>query len=40
MATPKKGYRYQNEVIPGTTTIISRFKDSGALMYWAHQQGK
>ena len=39
MATPKKGYRYQNEVIPGTTTIISRFKDSGALMYWAHQQG-
>jgi hypothetical protein len=28
------------ERVPGTTTIISRFKDSGALMHWAFQQGK
>ena len=39
MATPKKAYLYQHEVIPGTTTLISLFKESGALMYWAHQQG-
>jgi len=26
--------------IPGCTTIISRFKDSGGLLYWAFQQGK
>lgn len=25
--------------IPGTTTVISRFKESGALMYWANQEG-
>jgi hypothetical protein len=28
------------ERVPGTTTIIGRFKDSGALMHWAFQQGK
>ena len=28
------------ERVPGTTTIISRFKDSGALMHWAFQQGR
>lgn len=26
--------------MPGVTTIIGRFKDSGALMYWAFNQGK
>lgn len=26
--------------VPGTTTVIGRFKDSGALMHWAFQQGK
>ena len=25
--------------VPSVTTIISRFKDSGALLYWANQQG-
>ena len=25
--------------VPGVTTIISRFKDSGGLLYWANQQG-
>ena len=39
MATPKKGYRYKNEVLPGTTTIIGRFKDSNALIRWAWKQG-
>jgi hypothetical protein len=28
------------ERVPGTTTVIGRFKDSGALMHWAFQQGK
>ncbi len=41
MATPKGGYFLRDgEKVPGTTTIISRFKESGALMYWAWQQGK
>ena len=26
--------------IPGTTTVIGRFKDSGALMFWAFRQGQ
>lgn len=26
--------------VPGTTTVIGRFKDSGALMHWAFMQGK
>jgi len=25
--------------VPSVTTIISRFKDSGGLLYWANQQG-
>jgi hypothetical protein len=25
--------------LPSVTTIISRFKDSGGLLYWANQQG-
>ena len=33
-------YRLQNgKIVPSVTTIISRFKDSGALLYWANQQG-
>jgi len=40
MATPKAGYRLNGEKIPGTTTIISRFKDSGGLMHWAAEQGR
>lgn len=39
MATPKDGYFYNGKRIPGTTTIIGRFKDSGGLLHWAHQQG-
>jgi hypothetical protein len=27
------------DVVPGTTTIISRFKDSGGLLRWAHNLG-
>ena len=26
--------------LPSVTTIISRFKDSGALLYWANEQGR
>jgi hypothetical protein len=26
--------------IPGTTTVIGRFKESGALIYWAYNRGK
>ena len=41
MPTPKEGYRLADGTrVHGTTTIISRFKDSGALMQWAFRQGK
>lgn len=38
---PKEGYRNAaGEKVPGTTTIIGRFKESGALIYWAWNLGK
>lgn len=40
MPHPKSGYFVDGEKIPGTTTITSRFKDSGALIYWGWQRGK
>lgn len=41
MATPKQGYRLQDGArIPGTTTVVGRFKESGGLLQWAFQQGK
>ncbi len=36
---PYKGYEIDGEKVPGVTTILSRFKESGALMYWAWKQG-
>ncbi len=41
MPTPKAGYHLKNgKQIPGVTTIISRWKESGGLLQWAFQQGK
>jgi len=41
MPTPKKGYfTAKGKKVPGTTTIIGRFKESGALIYWAYNRGK
>ena len=41
MPTPQAGYRLKNGLkVPGTTTIIGRFKDSGALIGWAYNQGR
>lgn len=40
MPTPKKGYYIGKTRVPNVTTIISRFKDSGALMQWAFKQGQ
>ncbi len=41
MATPKQGYRLADGTrVPSVTTIISRFKDSGALMKWAYTTGR
>lgn len=41
MATPKQGYTLPDGTkVPGTTTVIGRFKDSGGLMLWAFNQGK
>jgi hypothetical protein len=41
MPTPKRGYFLKDGTkIPGTTSIIGRFKDSGGLLHWAFRQGK
>jgi hypothetical protein len=41
MARPKSGYKLKDGTrVPGVTTIIGRFKESGALLYWAFEQGK
>lgn len=41
MPHPKGGYKLKNGTkVPGVTTIIGRFKDSGALLWWAFEQGK
>ena len=41
MGRPKAGYRLKDGTrVPGVTTIIGRFKDSGGLMWWAFEQGK
>lgn len=38
---PKAGYKNAaGESVPGVTTIIGRFKDSGPLLFWAFGQGK
>jgi len=41
MARPASGYRLKDGTrVPGVTTIIGRFKDSGGLLYWAFEQGQ
>lgn len=40
MPHPKGGYRVDGKRVPSVTTILNRFKDSGALMYWAFSQGQ
>lgn len=40
MPRPKAGYKLKGRKVPGVTTIIGRFKDSSALLYWAFEQGK
>ncbi len=40
MPHPAKGYSVNGKKVPGVTTIIGRFKDSGGLLFWAFEQGK
>lgn len=41
MPRPKAGYALPDGTkVPGVTTILNRFKDSGGLSYWAWQQGR
>lgn len=41
MGTQRAGYfTTDGTKVPSVTTIISRFKDAGGLIYWAWQQGK
>lgn len=38
---PKHGYHLADGTrVPGVTTIIGRFKESGALIHWAWEQGR
>ena len=40
MARPTHGYRTKDgKRVPGVTTIVSKFKDSGGLIHWAWQLG-
>jgi predicted RecB family nuclease len=40
MARPKGGYKLKDGTrVPGVTTIIGRFKESGGLIHWAHNLG-
>jgi len=40
MSRPRGGYRVGELTVPSVTTVISRYKDSGPLLYWAFEQGK
>ena len=40
MPTSKSGYFVDGSKVPSVTQIVGRFKDSGALIYWAWTQGR
>jgi hypothetical protein len=40
MGRPYVGYKIDGERVPGVTTILSRFKESGGLIHWAWEQGR
>jgi len=40
MPHPKGGYKLDGKRVPGVTTILGRFKESGGLLWWAFEQGK
>jgi len=41
MGRPSQGYHNAaGDKIPGTTTVIGRFKDSGGLIQWAYKTGR
>lgn len=35
MATPKEGYYVDGKRVPGVTTVLGRFKESGGLIHWS-----
>lgn len=39
MGRPTKGYFIDGERVPGVTTILGRFKESGGLIHWAWDLG-
>ncbi len=40
MATPTQGYWLDGKRLPSVTTILGRFKESGALIKWGYGQGR
>ncbi len=37
---PTQPYKVDGKRVPGVTTILSRFKESGGLIHWAWEQGR
>lgn len=41
MPTPRAGYKLADGTrVPGVTTVLSRWKESGGLLQWAFKQGQ
>jgi len=41
MPHPTSGYKLQDGTkVPGVTSVIGRFKESGGLIQWAYNRGK
>lgn len=39
MPTPRQGYYVDGVKVPGVTTVLGRFKESGGLIHWAWRLG-
>lgn len=39
MPTPRQGYYVDGVKVPGVTTVLGRFKESGGLIHWAWKLG-
>lgn len=40
MPTPRRGYSLNGKKVPGVTTVIGRYKETGALFGWVHRCGR
>src|SRR5438445_693837 len=40
MSRPEGGYQIDGERVPGVTSVLGRWKESGGLIHWAWEQGR